>query len=236
MQPSTLGRLLHAVAAFGLVASLAAGVLGSALIASAGGTLSESLALTRSTVAVVRDGLGRMDGTVRGLEPSLANGGTVLASAAELSGGNLADSLDALNASLPGLERVAVAVDLSLSAFGRLPLTRDYDPSQPLDASVRELEASLAGVPQQLRDNAVLLDQAGRDLGEVGRTTSALAGDLARVRGSLDEAERLLAERTDELERRTGLAHVAVWVLAGALALGQVAPLVLGRELLRRGR
>jgi hypothetical protein len=226
-------RILFAVAAFGLAASLAIGVVGSALLATASASLGDSLTLTRATVAAVSEGLGDLDGTVRSLEPSLVAGGTVLSSAADLSGGNLADSIDAVNASLPGLERAAVAVDLALTTFGQLPLTPDYDPQQPLDESVRQLEASLTGVPQQLRDNAVLLDQASAGMTEAGRATGTLAADLERVQGGLDEAEAQLMARSDELRRRTALGHLAIWILAATLAFGQVVPLLLGRELRR---
>lgn len=259
MRPRLAGRVLMAVGAFGVVASLAAGAVGSALVAGVDETLRSSLALTDDalealdasvavadeTVVVVRDGLAGLEETARGLEPSLTRGGTLMSDAADLTGTSVADSLDAVNASLPALTRVAGAIDRTLTAVGQLPFTQGYAPEQPLDTSVRDLETNLAGVPDRLREQAQLLAGAGDDLSAAGGDVTAIADDLAALRTSMEDAEglltgyattagdarALLADSAADLGRRAALARVAVWALALTVAAGQVVPLWLGREL-----
>lgn len=259
MRTRLAGRILMAVGVAGVLASLAAGAACSALVGGVGRALGDSLALTEEalesldasivavddTVVVVRDGLTGMEQTARGLEPSLTRGGTLLTDAADLTGTDVADSLDAVNTSLPALARVAGAVDRTLVAVGRLPFTEPYEPEQPLDESVRALETSLSGVPGRLREQSALLAAAGEDLSAAGGDVAAIADDLAALESSLADAERLLAgyrttateartvlaDSTGDLGRRAALARAAIWALALTVAAGQAVPLWLGRQL-----
>jgi hypothetical protein len=254
-----VGRLLLGVGVLGVVVSLLGGIVGARLVGTVDRGVGQSLALTgdalealdaslvvaEDSVAIVSEGLGEVEGTARELEATLDQGGTLLSEGAELAGNDLADSLEAVEASMPALVRVAATIDGTLRAVDRLPFTQPYEPEQPFDQSVRDLQAGLEGVPESLREQAALLAGAGESLESLGGGVVAIADTVQASRVELEEALRLLdrysrtateartvlAATQEDLARQTALARVLVWALAGTIALGQLAPLFLGREL-----
>jgi hypothetical protein len=249
------------VGVLGVLTGLGGIVVGQLLISSADRALSQSLVLTgetldalqdtivvtEQTVALVEDGLGQAETTTADLAGTVGDGATLLRSTADLTENQIAESLGAFEASLPGLIDAAAVIDTTLSALAGLPFGPTYDPDQPFDESLRELQASLDGVPEDLREQAVLLRQTGDSLDEVGVGTTAIARDLGAIRTGLGEAlvvlrgstatavsaRAVIADTQEGLATQLTLARVLVVLLGLTTAAGQIVPLALGWTLLR---
>jgi hypothetical protein len=255
------GRALVVVGVLGVVAGLGGIVLGQLLITSADRALRGSLEVSaesvvalqdaivvaEQTVVLVEGGLGRAEATTADLATTVDDGAGLLRSTADLTEDRLADSLGAFQDSLPGLIAAASVIDTTLSALANLPFGPTYSPDEPFDDSLRELQRSLAGVPEDLRDQADLIRQTGDSLVEVGVGTSAVAADLGAIRAGLEDALDVLAgstatatsaaaligETQEGLAAQLRLARVLVVLLGVTTAAGQLVPLALGWGLLR---
>ncbi|MBA2578273.1 MAG: hypothetical protein H0V05_16815 [Euzebyaceae bacterium] len=259
------GRVMIGVGIFGVVAGLVGTIVGVQLVDQLDSALNRSLTLTsdsletvesslvlaEETVDLVNDGLTDAERTARDLETTMQEGERLLTSTAELTGTQVADSIEAMERSMPALIQVATAVDASLSALSELPFGPGYNPDQPFDESVRDLQTSISGLPDELREQALLIEGAGANLGEAGRGATAVADDLAAIDAGLAEAlvllgdytaaatdaRQLLATTADDLERQANISKIMIAALGLTIALGQVVPLFVGWELLqgRRG-
>jgi hypothetical protein len=255
------GRVLLAVGVVGLVASLGGIVVGRRLINEMDAALGRSLqvtaesvealqasvALAEETTVLVSEGLGRAEATTRELRDTFEQGSQLLEGTADLTEDRIAGSLEAVEESLPSLIQVAAVIDRTLSALSALPLGPRYNPDEPFDESLREVQRSLAGVPDDLRVQAALIREAGANLREVGEGTDAIAGDLAAITGGLEQAVEILrsytatatsardlvVETQEGLGFQVGLARLLVTLLGLTLATGQVVPLALGWTLLQ---
>jgi hypothetical protein len=255
------GRVLVAIGILGVLAGLGGIILGQLLITSADQALTRSLVLTgetltalqdaivvaEETVALVEDGLVQAEATTAEVAVTVDDGATLLRSTADLTEDRIADSLAAFEASLPGLIDVAAVMDRTLTALAALPFGPDYNPQEPFDESLRELQRSLQGVPSDLRDQADLIRQTGDSLEAVGEGTTAIAADLGEIREGLDGALRVLRDSTATatsasalvgeteagLRVQLGLARALVALLGLTTAAGQIVPLALGWMLLR---
>jgi hypothetical protein len=255
------GRILVTVGLLGVMAGLSGIVLGQLLISSAGDALRDSLVLTSETVDALHDailvaeetvglvegGLVQAEGTVGELAGTVTDGAVLLRSTADLTEGQLAESLAAFEASLPGLIDVAEVIDGSLSALAALPFGPSYDPEEPFDDSLRDLQESLAGVPEDLRAQAILIRATAANLDQVGADTTEISEDIGAIREGMGEAVVVLRRSTDTaVDARTLVADteesIGAQLLMGRLlvillgltaAAAQVVPLALGWVLLR---
>ncbi len=255
------GRVLIAIGVLGVLGGIAGIVLGQLLLTSADQALSRSLVLTgetldalqdaivvaERTVNLVEEGLAQAETTTEDLAGTVADGADLLRSTADLTEDRLAGSLEAFESSLPGLIQVAGVIDTTLGALSSIPFGPTYDPDQPFDESLRELQESLAGVPDDLRAQAQLLRESGDNLDEVGEGTSAIAEDVGEIRSGLSDALDVLAESTTtaesaaelvgdtqlDLQVQMGFARALVILLGLATVLAQLVPLALGWTLLR---
>lgn len=213
-----------------------------ALTAQALETLDASVALSAETVATIDTGLGDVRRATGGAAEALGRGEELLAASAELTGTRLADAIAAADRSLPAIEGVAEVIDTTLQALDALPVGPAYDPEQPFDQSIRDLQEALGPVPGELREQADLLEELSASVGSAGRDAAAVAEDVGAVDASLDEALRLLtsyaasgaeaSERVEQARARTraqaGAARAALVALGLSAALGQVVPLTVG--------
>lgn len=258
----TVGRVMTAVGVIGIVAALGGVVVGTQLVGQIGTSVRQSLSLTsdtlrtvdnslevaEETLALVAEGMGQAEGTAGSIVSTLEEGEVALESIAELTGSDVADSLAAVQDSMPALIQVASAVDRSLSTLSGLPFGPTYEPRRSFDDSLRSLEQSIDGLPEQLREQAMLIDEASANLDEVGQRASGIADTLGRLDQQLTEAvgllqgysatatqaRELVTETEQRLARQVTLARIMVVILGLTIALGQIVPLYFGR-LLRRG-
>lgn len=255
------GQALIAIGLLGVLAGLGGIVLGQMLVSSAEDALSRSLVLSGEAIEALEDAVAVVEETVRLAEGGLrdaetttediggtvADGAILLRGTADLTEQRLADSLAAFEASLPGLIDVTSVVDRTLRGLSSLPFGPSYDPPEAFDDSLRQLQASLEGVPADLRRQAVLLRATGDQLEEIGTGTEDIARDIGSIRAGLGEglgvlerstataasAREAVADTQSGLDRQLTLARVLVVLLGIATAAGQVVPLGLGWTLLR---
>jgi len=248
----------------GILAGLVLAVAGQALVGEVDRTLGASLALTEQALEAVDEALAvgattlpAVDAALEGTRVSAQEAGAALTSGAQtarstadVTGTAVADSVEAVQASIPALIQVATAVDGSLRALDALPFGPPYEAEQPFDDAVRDLGAALEGVPDDLRGQAEGLRRTADALAETGATVTTLESDLAQVRDGLADADAVLAssaatardahvllERSRvRLGRRTTATRAAVVVVGLAFAVGQAATVVSGRRLLAEAR
>ena len=257
--PRRVGRLMIAVGMCGVLAGVAAvavglwlltdlqDLLGRSLGLSAQSltAVDSSLAVATESVTVVQEGLGDAEITSRGLQGSLTEGAALLEETARLTRNDVAASLESVERSMPALIQVGGTIDTTLRTVDQLPLGADYSPQEPFDVTLRALQEDLAGLPDDLREQADAIAAAGGTLRKVGGQSVAVADSISEVRSSLDDAGRVLGEyqttasdarglldQTEaDLARRLLVVRVLVVVLGLIYCAGQVLPMYLGYRL-----
>lgn len=255
------GRVMVGIAVLGLVASVVGTVIGRQLVvalddgmgqslelsADVLATVDESFAVADETMGLVEEGVAEAQVAVRALGNSMAEGRAALDTATELTGEEVAGTIEAVEEALPAVEEAATAMDRTLSALDALPLGVPYDPEQPLGESIATMRAELEGLPAELRAQAEQTESVSRELALASESTLASADTLDSVQGSLSEAaalveqyagsateaRALVARHQDSVEASTRRASLAVLGLGVVFAVGQFVPLYLGVALLR---
>jgi hypothetical protein len=208
-------------------------------------TVDASLTVASDSVSTVNDGLEDAEQTSRGLEDSLDEGADLLRQTARLTRYDIATSLESFERSLPALIQVSGTVDRTLRAVDDLPVGPEYDPEEPFDETLLALQDDLDGLPEDLRDQADTIDDAGDNLGRVGRQSVEIADSLTEVRTNLEEAGRVLGEyqttagrARDLLEQTQSDLDRRLWVLRGLVIVlgviycfGQILPIYLGKRM-----
>lgn len=254
-----VGRALVAIGTVGVIVTLVATVVGVRLIGSLDRALTDSVGvaaeaidalgatveLAGETTTRLTVTLRRTATTTRDLSGSLSDAEGVLRATADISDEQVAGSVAGVEDALPALVQVAAVIDRTLSAFSAIPLGPDYDPEEPLDRSLRTVQAELDGLPEALREQADLIRDASRNLRTARVGTAAIADDLdglvttlersteliERYESTAGEARELVA--AEDLSGQLVAARVLLLILGVTVALGQLVPLGAGWLLLR---
>lgn len=253
------GRAMRAVGLLGVLTGVAAIVAGLWLLrdldvlfgrslhltADSLRTVDESLSVAGDTVAVVGDGLASAEQTSRGLEASLTEGAALLDETGRILRGDVASSLESVEATMPTLIEVGATIDTTLRAVGSLSGTTSYNPEEPFDETLTELQRDLNGLPEDLVAQADTIDDAGDNLRRVGAQGEAVAASIGDVRASIDgagevlaryhvtanDARMLIEQTTADLDRRVLVLQILVVVLGIVYCAGQVLVLYVGHHL-----
>ncbi|MFP3881837.1 MAG: hypothetical protein ACLFRT_14105 [Actinomycetota bacterium] len=257
-----LGRWLLAAGVLGAIASLVVGVVGwilaGRLVATVDdvigptsgivGDLAESIEASEVLFERTTEAIESIETASRSTVRTLTSLGTVLEETAEVAGEGVADSLETAVETLPGLISTGNVIDNTMRALSFVGV--DYDPDVPLDESLADLEASLAPLPDQIRDQVALLEDVQTDLEDIADDGRELSAVLLEARLDMMAAERVLrsakanataaAERIDEIEAGVDpydtLARVVVVAASLVLLAASLAPTLLGLHLLARDR
>ncbi|MBW3605772.1 MAG: hypothetical protein KY460_12870 [Actinobacteria bacterium] len=253
------GRIMRAVGIVGVLAGIAAIAAGLWLVQDLDVLLGRSLRLTTEsltavdssltvavdTVEVVGSGLANAEQTSRGLDATLVDGADLLDETGRMLRGDVASSLESVERTMPALIQVGGTMDSTLRALAQLPVGVEYDPEEPFDETLRALQNDLDGLPEDLRTQADTVDDAGDNLRLVGRQGADIATSIADVRTSLTEASDvlgdyratageardLMAQTSDDLDRRLLVVRILIVVLGVVFCAGQALPLYLGHRL-----
>jgi hypothetical protein len=254
-----VGRALVAIGTVGVVVTLVATAVGLRLLGSLDRTLTDSVGvaaeaidalgatveLAGETTSRLTVTLRRTATTTRDLSAALSDAEGVLSATADLSEDQVAGSVAGVEDALPALVQVAAVIDRTLSALSSIPFGPDYDPEEPLDRSLRTVQAELDGLPEALREQAELIRDASRDLRTARVGTAAIADDLDGLVTTLERSteliERYAATAGDARELVSGedlsgqlvAARVLLLIAGVTIALGQLLPLGAGWLLLR---
>jgi methyl-accepting chemotaxis protein len=204
----------------------------------------ESLRIAQDVTATVGGTLDTVRTSLNTVATGIDDAGATLAIVADLTE-DVAPSLDRVDEALGGLANAAGVVDGALEALDDLPVGPDYDAARGLAVSVQGVRDDLAPIADDLRG-------ATEPLRDLSTTTADLGSQLATLDDDLDALEQSLAESTtlldsyradtaeasalasdslDDLERDVTLSRILAVVLALSIAIGQVAPFHIGRQL-----
>lgn len=255
-----MGRWLLAAGVLGAIASLVVGVVGwvlagrlvatveNVITPASGmvGDLADSIEASEVLFERTTEAVESIETASRSTVRALSSVGAVLDDTTELAGEGVADSLEAAVDTLPGLISTGRVIDNTMQALSFVGV--DYDPDVPLDESLSDLEATLAPLPDQIRDQVALLEDVQTDLEDIADDGRELSGVLLEARLDMMAAERVLrsaranaaaaAENIEEIEAGVDtydtLARVVVVAASVALLAASLAPAFLGSYLLSR--
>ena len=211
--------------------------------------VADSILLSATTVESLETALGGVVDVLSSVRDGIDAVGDALTSVDDVTGGSLADSLEAVSTILPTIETSAGAIDDALSLLDATPFLSGYDPEVPLDESIADLRASIdplivdlraldtefADVTLALDDVSARLASTIADVEVIEEQVAATDALFERYRTSVTEARALAEEYDRDVDRGFGWLR---WlgVLTGLfLAASQVVPLWLGIQLRRGG-
>lgn len=255
------GRVLLGIGTVGALVSVLAMVVGWRFLSELDGALESSLGVTAealdaldASVALADETVGRIEAvltrterTTDELAGTIDDTAAALEGVADLSEQELAGSLAAVERSLPALIDVAAVIDRTLGALSRVPFGPDYDPDEPFDDSLREIQRQMDGLPEGLREQAALIRDGQRGLSDLGRGVEGLADEVGAMAATLaaadelldeyastaGEAQQVIADSDSSLGTQLAVARGLVVALGLVLVVGQLVPLGLGWILLR---
>ena len=263
-RPRVVGQAMVVIGCVTVLVSVVAVLVGQALISQVEDSVDDSLALTSNALDVVVDsitvtstivetvqsGASSIATTLDTLTTSVDETSTAIASTTEFLAGPLPDALDAVEDVLPTIESIADSIDNALRLASRAPFGPDYNPAKPFDEAIAELSLAIGPLPAQLRglawdfsgldssgtaisdqlallaEDVELLDE---QLGEVSTLVERYAATAA-------EAQLLTAISRLDLESSAGSARLLLVLFGTVFALGQVVPIWLGTQLIRRSQ
>jgi ABC-type transporter Mla subunit MlaD len=270
-----IGVFMIAIALSGFVLSIAGLRLGLQLVDDVAGgidetlqltsqsleTVEDTLILTRSTVAQVSNSISTTRQTAVDVARAVSDSGPMLEEVNQVISQDAAQSLEAVQVSLPSVVEVAANIDHTLRTlndfqFERsilgIPLRFDlgirYDPEEPFDESIHRIGGNLDGLPERLRGLEGHLDIAGENLARTGDNLHLLAEDLDAINQNisglqslLDDYSRLIVESNDAIRQTRAnmveqmqAARLVITIIFVFIGLSQIAPLYLGLDLLLR--
>jgi hypothetical protein len=238
-----------------LATSLIGGVLGWILAGAVADEVRDSVGLSESALLAMEDTFRLVEDVASEVDDGLIAAADSIAGAADGAEtaserlGDLADFLDsdltsdleALQRSMPAAIQAAGAIDSTLSALAFFGV--DYDPDEPFDVSLMAVEDALAGLPEELRNQAAAIralvptsSQFARDARALSESFTSLGSDLSRSQGVIDsyrstlEQARSVVEDTDaSLRSNTWLVRLVILMLSLTGAILAVGMIMLSR-------
>lgn len=268
-----LGWLMLAIGVSGIILSIIGVIVGRQLIDAIGAsvhgnltttvnsldTVRETLVLTRSTVAQLETGLETAEESASNISTAIAESRPLLTESSRIVTGDVPESIETFQDSLPALIEVSSAMDSTLRTLSAFRVNRsilgiplnfdlgvDYDPEVPFDESVRELGETLEGMPEQLRSLEQYIETTDGNLLTMSEDLARLSADLENINSTMDEVEPLINEyitivteigdnaRESRLllDRQLAQARLGLTIVMIWFGLLQVAPIYLGWELI----
>jgi len=222
-----------------------------------------TLRLAGTTVTDVTRSLNTVQDTADGLGRSIEETQPLLAQINLVASEQVPDSIESMQEALPGMAQVAGVIDETLSTLAAFQVERRilgvpfrfdlgirYDPEIPFDESVSLVGASLEGLPEQLRGIKQNLEVTSQNLESLSTDMYAVAADLETLGATIAQTDPLLEGYlrvvTDIRSRTHALQSAllssleslqkAINVVMICFGLTQLAPIVLGYEMLRGRR
>lgn len=210
-------------------------------------TVDDTLDVASTVIDTVDGSIATIAGSLATVQASVEQGAEGLEAVAQLTE-DVPPSLDRIDEALGGLQSAGELIDDTLSRLSDIPFGPDYDPEQGLGASVASVRADLAPLADDLRTTTTTLrelagssgelvgqlDALGTDLRALERSLDESRGLLDRYRASTAEASALARNTRNAVSRDVTLSRVLIFVLGLAIAVGQIAPFRVGRELAHR--
>lgn len=273
MYKRVLGIVILLVGVLGLFISVGGTIVSRTVIDELGASLETTLTLASDSLEAVDDTLHLTQTTVEQAGASLetlaetaVNVSTtmndtqpLLDKVTQSATQQIPDSIESIQQALPDVAEAAGAIDDTLRVLDSFELDRqvfgipiqfdlgiNYQPSEPLDATVLSLGESLDGVPEDLRSLESDMLKTSENLALIGSNIETIAGDLDSISQTVDEinplldqyidivaqTQELIAQAQADLGDQLALLQLAVTVLFVWLGLNQIVPFYIGWTLL----
>jgi methyl-accepting chemotaxis protein len=211
-------------------------------------TVDDTLDVAESVIESVEGGIGTVQDSLTTLTTAVDDGSTTLGVVSDLTA-DLAPNVERIASALGGLESAAGTVDGVLQQLSDLPFGPDYDPEaglasqvqlvrddlQPIAEDLTNASDTLSGLAASSDDVIARLDELSADLDDIERSLADSGELLERYRRTTADALALATTTSEDLDRDIWLSRILIVVLGLAIAVGQVAPFRIGRELARSG-
>lgn len=222
-------RLLRVLAAALAVAVLGAAVVAWTVVGAIGAageslrasgaaidTIDSTIDTTEEIVSTVHEGLGSLDALAGNVADSSGITATVIRDVSDLTTNDLPDSLRTVEDAMPALIEVGAVVDDTLRTLSVIGVA--YAPAVPFDEALREVQASLHGLPEELAHQGRTLGTLAPVVDDIGAQSERLAGEIRTTRSRLEDASLLLDDyRTVLADARSTLAGAPSPVMTTAL-------------------
>jgi hypothetical protein len=204
----------------------------------------ESLAIAQDVTVTVGGSIDTLGATLETVAATVGDADAALGAVADLTE-DLPPALDRVDSALARLTDAAAVVDGALAALDALPIGPDVPGGSELAAAVRDVRADLGPIAEDLRASTSSIRDLGTRSDELVAELDALQRDLAGLDRSLADSSVLLeryredtaaavalaGDSLDDLDREVIVLRVLGVVLALAIAVGQLAPFHIGRQL-----
>ncbi len=155
-------------------------------------TLHQTLDVTVETTATVRGAMADLDRLVELTAASSATTAQFVDDAADITSNRIAESLGAIERAMPGLIDAGTVIDDTLSTLSLFGV--DYRPEVPFDEALRDIQASLDGLSDDVAAQGATMRTLVPEVVRVGETSLALAERIRETGRQLATAEVLLGE------------------------------------------
>jgi uncharacterized phage infection (PIP) family protein YhgE len=221
-------------------------------------TVSDTLALTKTTVGQVETSLATVEETADNLGQTISQTRPLLEQISAVASEDVPEGIEQFQASIPDMAEAAGAIDTTLRTLNDfridtsilgVPIEYDlgvnYDPEQPFDETVNNIGASLEDIPPRLRSLRIYINVADDNLDEASQNLFEISDNLAEINSSVGDFEPLLDEYSQSVTETNDLIRQARTSTARQVAsikntltlifiwfgLTQIAPIYLGLEL-----
>ena len=204
-----------------------------------------SLVVADDIVESVDGTLGALNGTIAAVGAGIGTTTSVAGSVSDLAG-SLPATLDRVDNGLASIENIAGTIDTTLTQLSRVPLAPDYDPDVKLGEAIGDLRADLSPLADSLRDVSdslgtfstsgddleSQLDSLADGIAEVQTAVSGTTAVIDQARVSTADALALAQSTLGEIGSQLALSRLFLVIIAVVIAVGQIVPYWVGRELL----
>lgn len=176
------------------------------------------------TLDEVRATLGDVSEITDQVADSTSEAAAVIDEIATLTTGQIPDSLTALQETMPALIDTATVIDNTMSALSFIGV--DYDPDEPLDQALREVETQLDGLPETISDQGARIGALVDDIRQTGTETGLISGRLETIDAGLGDAAATIEDYRQAIDD-LGLVGDVGTEIAAAVPAARVALLLL---------
>ncbi len=257
------GRIMVAIAYIGVAASLIGAVVGWRFLGELSEAnkqglelAEESLNAADASLVVADDIVQSVDGTLEALNGTILAVGAGIDATTSVAGsvsdlaGSVPATLDRIDDGLASIESIATTIDTTLSQLSRIPLAPTYDPDVELGEAVGGLRADISPLADSLRgvsDSLATFSTSGDDLeaqldaladgiADVQVAVSGTTGVIDQARVSTADALALAQTTLGEIGTQLAMSRLFLVIIALVIAVGQIVPYWMGRELLSPAR
>ena len=154
--------------------------------------LDESIDTADEVISSIGAGLGGADLIVADISASTELTAGVIDDASLLLRTDVADSIESIERTMPGLIEAGSVIDNTLSALAFFGVS--YNSAVPFGEALSDVEGSMAGLADELRAQGAGLGEIAGPVRRAGEETAALAMTLSDVQDALLDAQSQLAE------------------------------------------